>query len=137
MSKKHFILSFLLFAYTIVLGHNIVPHGHFDDFLSSEHHHESDNHEDSHQHSEHQHDYPFSHSVTLHVAIEKQTVFTSHSVKSLLKKTTSNNIFYSTFNSQPFLFISYSSFIFYEYLHPRIHVCSSSFSIRPPPFIIA
>lgn len=137
MSKKHFILSLLLFAYTIVLGHNIVPHGHFDDIFSTEHHHDSNDHHDSHHDSDHEHNYPFSHSVTLHVAIEKQSVFTSHSVKCLLKKVPLGNDLNSPVNFQPLNDFSFSALIFYDYAHPPVHVCSSSFSNRPPPIILA
>jgi hypothetical protein len=137
MLRKNLILSLLLFAYTIVLGHNIIPHGHFDDIFTTEHHHDSDDHHDSHHDSDHEHNYPFSHSVTLHVAIEKQTVFTSHSVKYLLKKVPFGSILNSLVNFQPLQDFSISALIFYDYAHPPIHVCSSSFSNRPPPFIIA
>lgn len=137
MSKKHFILSLLLFAYTIVLGHNIVPHGHFDDIFTTEHHHDSNDHQDSHHDSDHEHNYPFSHSVTLHVTIEKQTIFASHSVKCILKKVPMGNILNSPVNFQPLQDFSFTVLIFYDYAYPPIHLCSSSFSNRPPPIILA
>lgn len=58
MLKKHVILSLLLLAYTIVLGHSIIPH----------HHHHDDNHEteqtahhQSHDQEDKDEDSDFSH----------------------------------------------------------------------------
>jgi len=36
MSKNHIIVSILLFSYTIVLGYNAIPQGHFDDLFTVE-----------------------------------------------------------------------------------------------------
>ncbi|MGE0568521.1 MAG: hypothetical protein AB7O73_11270 [Bacteroidia bacterium] len=47
MLKKHLILSLLLFAYTIVLGHSIIPH----------HHHHDDDHETEQTAHHHGHDH--------------------------------------------------------------------------------
>ena len=74
MLKKNLILCLLLFFYTIVLAHNAVPHGHFDELFSSEH--DSDSHHHG-EHSSHDHHYPFSHSISLHVTIEKQITFST------------------------------------------------------------
>jgi hypothetical protein len=48
MLKKYFIISLLLVAYTIVLGHSIIPHHHHDDDHETEQssHHQNNHHED-------------------------------------------------------------------------------------------
>jgi hypothetical protein len=74
MLKKKLIFSLLLFFYTVVLAHNAVPHGHFDELISSEH--ESDSHDHNDQ-SSHHHHYLFSHSISFHVTIEKQIIFST------------------------------------------------------------
>ena len=79
MLKKLFILYLLLFSYTIVVGHSIIPHDHFEDLLHIPHDHHA------HGGNHHQHHFPFSHSVNLHVADEKQSIVTVHLVSSGLK----------------------------------------------------
>lgn len=80
MGERNFILCLLLF-YTVVLAHNAVPHGHFDE-VSSEH--DSDSHDHSEQ-SNHQHHFLFSHSISLHVTIEKQLAFSVYQLKAASK----------------------------------------------------
>ena len=131
MSKKHYILSFLLFTYAIVLGHSVVPHGHFDDLFTTEHNHDSHN---DHE-SDHKHNYPFSHSVTLHVAIEKQTVFNAHSAKNTIKKASISNIGFIPIPFKPPI-LPYFSVIEFNYCtQPLIQVCSNSFLGRAPPVL--
>ncbi|MBL7922282.1 MAG: hypothetical protein JNJ40_18350 [Bacteroidia bacterium] len=50
MLKKYSILAFLFFAYTLVLGHSIVPHHHHHDDFETEQqaHHDAD--DDDHDH---------------------------------------------------------------------------------------
>jgi hypothetical protein len=52
MLKKYSIITILLFAYTIVLGHSIIPHHHHHndshETKQSEHHHHSDHENDHH-----------------------------------------------------------------------------------------
>lgn len=80
--KKNLILCFLLFFYTVVLAHNAVPHGHFDELFSLEH--DSDSHEHNDQ-SGHDHHFLFSHSISLHVTIEKQFNLSSIQTKAFSK----------------------------------------------------
>jgi hypothetical protein len=56
MLKKYFIITLLLFAYTIVLAHSIIPHHHHDEdheMEQSSHHH--DDHDDDHHNQENDH----------------------------------------------------------------------------------
>lgn len=131
MLKRIFIISLLIFSYTIVLGHNAIPHGHFDDLFSTAHH------NDTHNESHHEHHYPFSHSVTLHVAIEKQSLISVHSVKSVIKKAPSN-IFYCIENVfQPLIISTFSSELFIRYLLSPTQVCSGLiFNRGPPAFMV-
>ena len=48
MLKKYSIITILLFAYTIVLGHSIIPHHHHDhhEMEGSASHHDDDDHDD-------------------------------------------------------------------------------------------
>ena len=49
MLKRYSIIAILLFAYTIVLGHSIVPHHHHnDDHAIEQSSHQHDDHEDDH-----------------------------------------------------------------------------------------
>jgi hypothetical protein len=60
MLKKHAILSLLLLAYTIVLGHSIIPHHHHHD----EHHEtEQTSHHHDDDHDEKNEDSDFSHGL--------------------------------------------------------------------------
>lgn len=66
MLKRYSIIAILLFAYTIVLGHSIIPHHHHDDdghaTEHSSHHH--DDHENDHHHEENKslaHDFGYYH----------------------------------------------------------------------------
>lgn len=47
MHNKHFMLFWLCLAYSVVLGHSIVPHHHHDEQEEMEHH-EGDQHDDHH-----------------------------------------------------------------------------------------
>ena len=127
MLKRFFIISLLIFSYTIVLGHSAIPHGHFDDLFSTAHH--NDTHNENHQ----DHHYPFSHSVTLHVAIEKQTLISVHSVKSVLKKVSLNDFYCIESGIQPPLIFSFSTIRFNRYLPPINQVCSGTLLNRGPP----
>ena len=127
MLKRIFIISLLIFSYTIVLGHNAIPHGHFDDLFSTAHH------NDTHNNSDHDHHYPFSHSVKLHVAIEKQSLISVHSVKSILKKAPLNSSYCIESGIQPPIIFSFSTILFNCYLPFANHVCSGSLSNRGPP----
>ncbi len=127
MQKRKYIISFLLFAYLIVLGHAIVPHGHFDDLFSSEHH------KTTHNNSDHDHDFPISHSVTLHVALEKQLVVTSHFIKNITKKAPSNNLYCIPGIFQPLFITSFSSIQYKRYSASPAQVGIASFSNRGPP----
>lgn len=80
--KKNLILCLLLFFYTAVLAHNAVPHGHFDEIFSSGH--DSDSH-DHDEDSNHDHHFLFSHSISLHVTIEKQLSSPSFQSKAVSK----------------------------------------------------
>ncbi len=82
MLKKNLILCLLLFFYTVVLAHNALPHGHFDEIFSTEH--DSDSHEHG-EHSNHDHHFLFSHSVSLHVTIEKQLTYSTVQTKVISK----------------------------------------------------
>jgi hypothetical protein len=82
MMKKNLLVCLLLFFYTVVLAHNTVPHGHFDELFSAEH--ESDSHDHS-DHSSHDHHFAFSHSISLHVTIEKQLTFSAYQSKAAPK----------------------------------------------------
>ena len=84
MLKKNLILCLLLFFYSIVLAHNAIPHGHFEELFSSEH--DSDSH-DHNERSNHDHHFLFSHCISLHVAIEKQVTFSAHQSKISSKST--------------------------------------------------
>lgn len=75
MIRKNILVGLLLFFYTVVLTHNSVPHGHFDELFQAVHV------SDSHDHSEnndHHHHYLFSHSIFLHVILEKQSIIAPH-----------------------------------------------------------
>lgn len=56
MLKKHSIITLLLFAYTLVLGHSIIPHHHHQndshETKQSEHHHHDNHHKDNHHDNE-------------------------------------------------------------------------------------
>ncbi len=127
MLKRVLIISLLIFSYTIVLGHNAIPHGHFDDLFSTAHH------NDTHNKNHHDHHYPFSHSVTLHVAIEKQTLISVHSVKSILKKAPLNSFYCIENVIQTPVIFSFSTIIFIRYQPIINQVCSGSLSNRGPP----
>lgn len=62
MLKRNFITLLLLSAYTIVLGHSIIPHHHHDELHSEEqssHHHDdhNDNHHENKEDSSFGHDF--------------------------------------------------------------------------------
>jgi len=42
MQKKYFHILFMLFSYAIALGHDAIPHHHFDNAIELEHHHHHD-----------------------------------------------------------------------------------------------
>ena len=130
MLRRFLIISLLIFSYTIVLGHSAIPHGHFDDLFSTTHH------NDTHNKNHHEHHYPFSHSVTLHVAIEKQTLISVHSVKSVIKKVPLNNFYCIESDIQPPIFFSFSTILFNRYLPIVSQVCSGSLSTRGPPLFM-
>ena len=76
MVKKTFILILMAIAYMIVMGHEVIPHEHFDDDFIKEHHH-ADNMNDDDHHHESQH-LLFSHSYLIfHNSKEKEIVFVS------------------------------------------------------------
>jgi len=127
MLKRIFIISLLIFSYTIVLGHNAIPHGHFDDLFSTAHH------NDTHNKDHHDHHYPFSHSVTLHVAIEKQSFIAVHSVKSVLKKVPLNHFYCIESGIQPPIIFSFSTIRFNRYLPLLNQVYSGLLLNRGPP----
>jgi hypothetical protein len=52
MLKRYSIIAFLIFSYTIVLGHSIIPHHHHDEDHEMEH---SLPHYDDHHHSDKDH----------------------------------------------------------------------------------
>ncbi len=127
MLKRIFVISLLIFSYTLVLGHSAIPHGHFDDIFSTAHH------NDTHNKSHHEHHYPFSHSVTLHVAIEKQSLISVHSVKSILKKAPANSFYCIENDIQPPVILSFYTIPFFSYSPLINQVCSGSLSNRGPP----
>ena len=131
MLKKILIFSLLIFSYTIVLGHCAIPHEHFDDLFTSDHHQDSHKNNDTHHHS------PFSHSITLHVVFEEQTAFTTHSVLSLIKKTLSNNLYCIPVVVQPLLGTSFLSLLFNCCTLSPEQLCSISISNRGPPVLVA
>lgn len=128
MLKRIFIISLLIFSYTIVLGHNSIAHGHFEDLFSTT------DHNDNHNNSHHDHHYPFSHSVTLHVAIEKQSLNSVHSVKSVLKKVSLNNFYCIEGAFQPLIISSFSTILYHRYFTFETQFYSSSLSDRGPPY---
>jgi len=130
MLKRILIISLLIFSYTIVLGHSAIPHGHFDDLFSTAHH--SDTHNENH----HDHHYPFSHSVTLHVAIEKQTLISVHSVKSVLKKIPFNNFYCIESGCQSPIIFSFYTIPSNPYSPLINQVCSGTLLNRGPPVFI-
>ena len=127
MSKKHYIFSFLLFVYAIVLGHSAIPHGHFDDLFSSKQH------DDAHKDSDHKHNYPFSHCPSFHASIEKPTLVKSHSLKNVIKKVSSNNIYFIPVSFKPPILHSFLLIKLNCYNQPPIKVCSTSIPSRAPP----
>jgi hypothetical protein len=127
MLNRIFIVSLLIFSYTIVLGHNSIPHGHFDDLFSTAHP------TDSHNSSDHDHHYPFSHSVTLHVALEKQTLISVHSVKCGLKKTPLCNFSCGVFGIQPPIIFFFSIKVFDRSKSFPNQFFAGTFSGRAPP----
>lgn len=131
MLKKNLILSLLIFAYTIVLGHSAIPHEHFDDLFTS------DQHQDSHKNNNNNHHSPFSHSIILHVVIDEQTAFTAHSVLNLIKKTLSNNLYCIPVVVQPLLGTSFLSLLFNCCTLTPEQLCSTSISNRGPPVLLA
>lgn len=88
MRKKNLILFILLFFYATVLGHSAILHGHFDEFLHAEHDH------DSNEHGGQENHFLFSHSISMHVVIEKQSIFSVHSLKISTNNTQPNLLFY-------------------------------------------
>jgi hypothetical protein len=130
MSKKNFIVFLFLFSYTISLCHSAIPHGHFDDLFSNRHQ------QEEHHDADQNHNFPFSHCVTLHVAIEKQIVSTNHSSKTIIKKISLNNLYCSPDTYQPKLLYSSCLKYFSLYTQPASKVCRSSFSDRAPPAIV-
>lgn len=131
MLKRDFIFSLLLFSYTIVLGHSVIPHRHLNVLISTGHN------QDSHKNRGHNHNYPFSHCPTLHEAIEKQLLVKSYSAKNIIKKASSNNQYCIFDFFQPIIFSSFSSINLNCYTQPSIRVCRVSFSNRAPPGFFA
>lgn len=62
MIKRYSIIALLLFAYTIVLAHSVIPHHHHDDDHETEQtaHHHNDHHED-HDDQDHEEDAGLAH----------------------------------------------------------------------------
>jgi hypothetical protein len=56
MLKKHLIITLLISAYTVVLGHSIIPHHHHDDNVETEqspaHEHDNDHHDHEGDHQD-------------------------------------------------------------------------------------
>ena len=131
MLKKLFILYLLLFSYTIVVGHNIIPHDHFEDLLNIPHDHltQGGNH--------HEHHFPFSHSITLHITDEKQSIVTIHCFNSGLKTYYSDDFVAILFKYRPPLIFSSSSGLFHYLSEASIQISSPLLSDRAPPSLLA
>jgi hypothetical protein len=134
MLNRILILALLNFSYTIVLGHNSIPHGHFDDLFSTSH---SDSHHNDSHHNNDDHHYPFSHSVGLHVAIEKQSLIAVHSVKSLLNKVSANNFCCIDYDFQSLIIPSFSTIHHNRNILFASQFYGSSLSNRGPPCFMA
>lgn len=129
MLKRNLILYFLIFFYAIVLGHSAIPHGHFDELFHAEHEH------DSQEHNDHDHHFLFSHSISLHVAIEKQAIFSAYPFKSTTKNAQLDSLFY-----HPAVFGLYgfkSPFILLRFFKSKspILVWFNSIANRGPPAV--
>ena len=133
MLKKNLILCLLLFFYSIVLAHNAIPHGHFDELFSSEH--ESDAHDHNDQ-SNHDHHFLFSHSISLHVTIEKQIAFSSIQTKAT-SKSLSNGAAYCLLPDKQVLT---PPDLFWTFVHSQSELsaqpfCCNSWNRGPPPSV--
>jgi hypothetical protein len=129
MLKKNLILCLLLFFYSIVLAHNAVPHGHFDELSSSEH--DSDSHHHG-EHSSHDHHYLFSHSISLHVTLDKQISFSTIQSKTESKSFPKTTFCLST-DSQIFTPPASWMTLFYCVVKSPTPTCSNSPFNRGPP----
>ena len=130
MLKKNLILCLLIFFYTIVLGHSAIPHGHFDEFFHTEQDHDSQEHSDNNHHH-----FLFSHSISLHVVIEKKTIFSAHSIKTSPKNTQPILLFYLPALCQ--LSLCSGSFYFLDYYNSESTTLGwyNSFANRGPPTV--
>lgn len=135
MLKRYTALLFIGIAYTILLGHSIIPHHHHDNNHDLTEHHQTGHHHDSDEESNDL-SHLFSHFI--HAA----DGFTA----------TVNYNFSSTFSKQLFLFSAVlpDNFSLYEFLIPPLLVKSPAenfnytflntctFGLRAPPaFVIA
>ena len=133
MSKKNIILSLLLCVYTLVLGHNIIPHGHFDEIFSTVHHHDNDAPHNSHHDSKNDHNFPFSHSATLHITLDKQNVY-SYQLAKVPVKNISLTAVYTANKAIPSLKLLYNKAIeFQDFIFRPQKILDSSLYNRPPP----
>ncbi len=130
MRNRKYIMSFLLFAYIIVLGHAILPHGHFDDLISSDQQQNSDHEADHHHH------YPFSHSVSFHLTLDKQTSYSNNSVKNYFKKSLSNFTVLLPENRIQLLNATYSKTLSSHCLFTIQLAGSAAHNLRGPPYML-
>ena len=129
MQGKKLIISFLLFVYTGVLAHAIVPHGHFDDLFQSEHQKED---QDQHDNDHHK-DFPFEHSTTFHVLLDKQSIWSVNSLKSFFKKSVSANPGITADKQFQICIFNGITAVYYHYIFYLSQVISQSLSTRAPP----
>ncbi|CAN5166948.1 hypothetical protein BH09BAC5_BH09BAC5_13920 [soil metagenome] len=105
MRNKHFILFWLCLAFSVVLGHSIIPHHHHDDLEAMEHH-------DGEHHDDDENGIAgfFSHfSHTSHINI------------SIIQITSREDVIYKTkWNAQTFFAVLPSQFSLLEII-PGVH----------------
>lgn len=130
MLKKLFILYLLIFSYTIVVGHSIIPHDHFEDLLHIPHDHHA------HGGDHHEHHFPFSHSVNLHLADEKQSIVTTHCYTSGLKLVHSDDFLTIPRYSRPPLIFSRSAGFYHYRSEAPVPITTRSISDRAPPSLL-
>jgi hypothetical protein len=132
MLKKLFILYLLLFSYTIVVGHSIIPHDHFEDLFHIPHDHHA------HGGNHHQHHFQFSHSVNLHVADEKQSsIVTVHCFSTGLKIGQSDDFVTIQLYLRPPLLFSATTGFYHYLLKAPVPIGFPVLSDRAPPVHLA
>jgi hypothetical protein len=113
-----------------VLAHNTIPHGHFDELFTLDHGSDSNNHC---EHNSHDHHFLFSHSISLHVTIEKQISFSIAPSKAVSKSLPVLDFF--CFKPDKHFFTPPDSFCTLSYVNPKspTQTLSSKDYNRGPP----